>query len=450
MAGGTFNKAVGKERPGTYINFIDNNTDLVTGSERGTVLLPLANTDYGPAGKFISITASGLDAAKNYLGYSVYDNDPNYNMLLIREAFKGASKVIVYICTEGTTAATGSGGGLSATAKYKGERGNRLSYVVLDNPLGGYDVEVYFDGTKIEEYEAVSNATDLSGSEYIDFSGLESEELTAIAGVTLSGGANGTTKNDDVVAFLDAAEGISFDTMVFPFTDSTLHTALKTKIKYMRDNMGKYVQAVAPNFAADYEGIINVTNSYALDNLELTTAQATAYVAGITAGASAVQSNTYKTVDSAIGVVGVKANEEAEQAIKAGEFFFSVSEEGKVIVEYDINSFVSFVETKGEQYRKNKVIRVLDSFARDIQLDFPPNKYDNDPDGWEIMEGVGRKRLKLYGPRSSGGTGAIKNIEYDNDFKVDTELSERDKTYFKVGLEPVDSAEKLFFEINTR
>ena len=288
-------------------------------------------------------------------------------------------------------------------------------------------------------------------SEWIDFALATAQStISAVAGVSLTGGTSATTSNSDITAFLDAAEGVAFNTMCFPLTDSTLHAALKTKIKYLRENVGHGVQGVAPSFEGDYEGIINVTNSYALDDYELTTAEACAFVAGITAGATNVQSNTHRKVDSATGVVNLKTHEESEAAIRAGQFFFSVDETGDVCVEYDINSLITFTVKKGKHYRKNRVIRVFDTFQEAIQLNFPPNKYDNDPDGWAIMEGIGRSILKRFGPRSQGGVGAIKNIDYDTDFLVDREISEGDETYFNVGLEPVDSAEKLYFTVNTR
>ena len=46
--------------------------------------------------------------------------------------------------------------------------------------------------------------------------------------------------------------------------------------------------------------------------------------------------------------------------------------------------------------------------------------------------------------------GAIKNVDYDNDFLVDREASVGDQTFFNVGLEAVDSAEKLYFTVATR
>lgn len=132
-------------------------------------------------------------------------------------------------------------------------------------------------------------------------------------------------------------------------------------------------------------------------------------------------------------------------AINKGHFVFSISEENKVVVEYDINSLTSFKQPKDETYRKNRVIRVFDTFEEAVQLNFPPNKYGNYSDGWDTMEGVGKSILKQF-----SDAGAISDVDYDNDFLVDRDASCGDKTYFNTKLKPVDSAEKLFFTTHTR
>lgn len=133
MAGGTFDKSVGKIRPGTYINFESANQQLLGTSDRGTVLIPLVNHSYGPEKEFITISGDSADSAYEKLGYSVYDDNPS--MLLIREAFKCAQTVIVYI-VKGGAKASGSGGGLTAEAKYGGSRGNDKRLLMLRLPHG--------------------------------------------------------------------------------------------------------------------------------------------------------------------------------------------------------------------------------------------------------------------------------------------------------------------------
>lgn len=122
-----------------------------------------------------------------------------------------------------------------------------------------------------------------------------------------------------------------------------------------------------------------------------------------------------------------------------------MSEEGKVIVEYDINSLHTFTADRTEDYRKNRVMRVYDSFAEDIKMTFPPNKYSNDETGWLVMEGLGRALLNTY-----VNDGAISDVSAEEDFYVDQERSIGDQTYFNVGLKAVDSAEKLYFSVSTR
>ena len=122
-----------------------------------------------------------------------------------------------------------------------------------------------------------------------------------------------------------------------------------------------------------------------------------------------------------------------------------MSEENKIIAEYDINSLTSFKQPKDETYRKNRVIRVFDTFQESVQLNFPPNKYNNGPVGWDTMEGVGKSILKQF-----LDAGAISDVDYDADFLVDRDASYGDKTYFDVNLKPLDSSEKLFFTTHTR
>lgn len=442
MAGGTFDKSVGKIRPGTYINFESEVQATLGTAERGIVLIPLINHSYGPDKEFLTISGQAIDEHAAKLGYSVYDDNPS--MLLIREALKNAHTVIVYVINGGAKA-TGTGGGLNAEAKYGGTRGNALSYSVTVNPVSGFDVTVYLDGTAVEEFEGITAVTALADSKYITFTAAESAEFEAIAGVSLTGGTEGTSSNADVTTFLDSMESVRFNTLAFPVTEESLLAVCVTKIRYLRENTGRRVKAVVADYKADYEGIINVTNSVVIDGVTLTNAQATAWVAGADAGAENTQSNTQKIYVGAQKVAGAKTHEESVAAIQNGEFFFTCSDNGDVVVEYDINSLTTFTDKKDSSYRKNRVMRVFDTFAESIRENFPPNKYSNNEVGWDIMDGMGRSILKQFFE-----AGAIQNVDYAADFAVDRSMSSGDSTYFNVALQPVDSAEKLYFTIKTR
>lgn len=460
MAGGRFDKLIGKERPGTYTNFESGrDTNTINTGTRGIVIIPLPKATYGPAKKFIKLTTDNPDAEAATFGYSIYDNDSNRQMLLIREAFKRATTVYVYILTEGKkaqaeiTMTTQEAGAvtntLTAMARYGGSRGNALTVTVDANPLGGYDVIIHLAGNKVTQYEGLETVEELIALEnpYIAFTGNGS--LGETAGQNLAGGSDEEAANMDITAFIDAWENVKFNTVAFPFDGeaaANVKQAALTKVRYMRDSMGRGVQVVIPNAGnMDYEGIINVTNSVFLDGNVLNCVEACAWVAGATAGATNKESLTYNQYIGATEVVGLKSNEEAIAAIKAGEFFFSVNDDNKIVVEYDINSLITFADKKDKSYRKNRVIRVYDTFQEAIQLNFPPNKYDNSPDGWDIMEGIGKTILKQF-----FDAGAITDVSYDEDFLVDREASIDDETYFNIALKAVDSSEKLYFTIKTR
>lgn len=372
-----------------------------------------------------------------------YSVNVGYNSTATAQAVSSAN-------TEGST--------ITAKAMYGGERGNALSFDCTPNEDDdeAFDVNVYLDNSAVETFEGLKTVGDLiaAGSQWITFKGDVEAALTDFSAISLEGGTNGAVNTVDMTKFLDASEAVHWNTMAFPVDsaeNSSLLTAAVSKIKYLRDDVGKYRKLVVANYAPDYEGVINVCNGYVLsDGTVVDAVKATAWVAGADAGADCVTSNTYKAVEDAADIDGLLSHTEAVAAIKAGKFFFSFNESNEVVVEYDINSLTTYGDgKKGKNWRKNRVLRVMDSFGESVQLNFPPNKFDNDPDGWNIMEGLGKSILKLYGQKSDGGVGALKNIDYDNDFLVDRELSEDDETFYNCYIQPVDSSEKLYFTVTT-
>ena len=88
---------------------------------------------------------------------------------------------------------------------------------------------------------------------------------------------------------------------------------------------------------------------------------------------------------------------------------------------------------------------MFDSFADALRENIKPNQFDNEPKGWEKMQQIGKLLLQKFEDES-----AIKNVNLDVDFMVDQSRSKGDATYFNVGLQPVDSAEKLYYSISTQ
>ena len=190
---------------------------------------------------------------------------------------------------------------------------------IVDDLLSRQEHSVQPDVSGKTVEELIAAAAD---DKLVKFTG--TGDLKAASGVKLAGGTNVTSANGDVTAFVDKMEGIKFNTLCFPVTDDTLQTAVRTKIKYMRESMGKGVNAVMPDAKSpNHEGIINVTNSVVVDGVELTHAEACAFVAGITASASCIKSNTYEVYNGATGIVDPKDNEAVNALLPEIELYFA-------------------------------------------------------------------------------------------------------------------------------
>lgn len=444
MAGGTFKLSSPKVRPGAYVVTKNGKQPTASNAPSGIAIIPLIGYDWGPRGEMIHLTNESPDAAKVKFGRSIYDD--NECMVMLQLMFLNATEVYTYIAGGGEKAKgtiTLKSGTGNVTAKYPGTLGNKLKVVSVANPEGGFDVSVVLDGSEVELIEGATKVTDLK-SDYVDFAG--EGELVAFASASLTGGTNEDSKvNASVATFLDMAEKIKFNYMALPTSEASLITAAVTKIKYIRNSIGWKCGLVVANSAADYENIYNLTNAIEYAGEELTIPQSTAWLAGAAAAAGYTTSLTYTTVTGATGVVGTKTNEESIQAIKKGETFFTISESGDVILEYDVNSKVTFTQDDPTDILKGRPCRVYDSFANDLLLTFVPGRFNNDPTGWTVMEGLGRAILKAY-----QNDGAIQNVDEENDFLVDRGASTGDSVYISCGIQPVDSAEKYYFTVIAR
>ena len=444
MAGGTFKLSSPKVRPGAYVVTKNGKQPTASNAPSGIAIIPLIGYDWGPRGEMIHLTNESPDAAKVKFGRSIYDD--NECMVMLQLMFLNATEVYTYIAGGGEKAKgtiTLKSGTGNVTAKYPGTLGNKIKVVSVANPEGGFDVSVVLDGSEVELIEGATKVTDLK-SDYVDFAG--EGELAAFASASLTGGTNEDSKvNASVATFLDMTEKIKFNCMALPTSDASLITAAVTKIKYIRNSIGWKCGLVVANSAADYENIYNLTNAAEYAGEELTIPQSVAWLAGAIAAAGYTSSLTYKIFTGATGVVGAKTNEEAIQAIKKGEIFFTVSESGDVIVEYDVNSKVTFTQDDPTDILKGRPCRVYDSFANDLLLTFVPGRFNNDPTGWTVMEGLGRAILKAY-----QNDGAIQNVDEENDFLVDRGASTGDSVYISCGIQPVDSAEKYYFTVIAR
>ncbi|WP_018752175.1 phage tail sheath family protein [Paenibacillus sanguinis] len=435
MAGGTWTTQ-NKVRPGVYINF-ESVGSLQTGvGERGTVTFPLA-LSWGPSKSLILLQA-GEDVS-GILGYDLSAPE----LLPVREALKRASTLLLYRLNTGTPA-TVTVGELTATAKYGGLRGNDLSIIIQESldVAGSFEVRTLLEGREVDKQTAADIAA-LAANDWITFSG--TGDLEATAGAPLAGGADGTVTNADHTAYLGAIEVQEFNTVGLLSSDAALKAVYTAWIKRQREDEGKMIQLVLPDYpAADYEGVISVKNGVVLaDTTKIDKVQAVAWVAGATAGAAVNASLTYQAYDDAVDVDIRYTNSQIIAALRAGEFLF-VPSQGRALVEQDINTLTSFTPIKGRERSKNRVIRVLDGLATDFKSTFERfylGKISNNADGRGLLRAELTNIITNY-----QGIGAIQNFNSQTDLNV-LAGSASDSVYVEMSVQPVDSVEKIYMRI---
>jgi hypothetical protein len=438
MAGGTW-VAQNKVRPGVYVNVTSEPKPLGTIGERGIVSLPLA-LSWGPSKQIITVEA-GADTSK-VLGYPITDQ----KLLLVREALKRAKTLLLYRVNEGTKA-TATSGNLTITALYGGVLGNDITISItanIDDP-NKFDVKTFLKGKEVDS-QTVTSADELAANSWVEFSG--TGVLTATAGVQLANGDDGTATNQDYLDYLAAVEVLDFNVIGLPSTDNTLKQTFVSFVKRLREDEGKKVQVVLENYpTADYEGVISVKNGVVLsDGTTLTPEQAVAWVAGAEAAANVNQSLTYDTYDDAVDVTPKYTNSQIVEALNNGEFLF-VGVNGRARVEQDINTLHTFTPEKNKSFRKNRVIRVLDGLSNDYQRVFSESylgKVPNNDDGRNLFKAECINISTQY-----------ENIEALQNFNSQEDIEVRpgddiDAVLVNQWVQPVDSAEKFYFNIKVR
>jgi hypothetical protein len=241
-------------------------------------------------------------------------------------------------------------------------RGNDITICIEKSVDGGFSVVTKLDGEAVDT-QSVNKADELEANDYVSF--ITSAELAEEAGVPLTGGENGTVTGLKHQEFLDKAEAYSYNVLACPTTDEEVKALYIAYTKRMRDDVGAKMQCVVYNKAADHEGVINVKNSVTDEN----EAALVYWVAGLMAGCEINKSVLNRAYDGELAVNADYTQSQLKSAISNGEFtLHSVS--GTLRVLADINSLVTYSDTKSDVFADNQTVRVCDRIANDIATIF--------------------------------------------------------------------------------
>lgn len=174
-------------------------------------------------------------------------------------------------------------------------------------------------------------------------------------------GSEGDLAASDVISALDAYE---FNILCAYTENDADIAAYIAGVKTWRDEYGKKCQVVVYNQSKpDYEGVINVVST-----VEEETAPEyalVAWVAGAEAGCELNSSCTNKLYDGEYTIVCDKTQKELEECISAGQIAFHLVY-GDIRMLEDVNSLTTTTVDKGEDFKSNQTIRVIDQIANDI------------------------------------------------------------------------------------
>ena len=178
-------------------------------------------------------------------------------------------------------------------------------------------------------------------------------------------------------------EGVEFNLMCMPQSESSDVTAIKAFIKKMNDVVKYKCDAILANEKADSEAIINYTaKDIVVNGEEVTTANHTARMAGLIEGTQLHQSITFAVLNDVDSIENL-TKEQADSRIDNGELIL-VREMGKVRVARGVNSLTTLTDVKGNAFQKIKLRKTLNLIHNDLRrvivekyIGKVPNNYDN-------------------------------------------------------------------------
>lgn len=267
----------------------------------------------------------------------------------------------------------------------------------------------------------------------------------------------------DYAGALEYFEKEKFDYMAIPTvkTDNKVEE-VATWAKKMRENK-KNCKVVLPNHKGDNEGIINFTTAQTFVNEKAYTAeQFTPRIAGLIAGTDVTISCTYAPLAEVTDCTRL-TSAEMDTAVNAGEFILFHDGE-KVKVGRAVNSLTTTSTTKGEKFKKIKLVEAMDMIADDIKKtaeDVYLGKYSNSYDNkCLLMSAIGGyfEQLILDGVLSSASieidiasqkqylkTAGV-NVSEMSDDEIKT-ANTGDKVFLKANIAILDAIEEISLPI---
>ncbi len=315
---------------------------------------------------------------------------------------------------------------LGTTAIQRGERGIVALLLKDTAGLGTY---------------TVTNATEIPSA--LSAANKKQIELALIGGqntpnkVIVRAGNEATWSEG--LAFL---ETVLFNYLAIPEIAEADKATVTSWVASQRQN-GKMVKAILPNHAADKEYVVNfATDDIVVDDVTYTTQEYCSRIAGLIAGTPLSISTTFQPLPEVESVQSYTKSE-LDAAIDAGKFVI-YHDGSKVKVARGITSLTTTSSDKGEDFKKIKVVDILDLWYSDVKTTLEDNyvgKYANSYDNKVLLI----QAIKAYNEQLEAD-----NLLDPGKNTVGIDLDQQ-KIYLQSIGQPVDKmSEQQIKEANTR
>jgi len=287
----------------------------------------------------------------------------------------------------------------------------------------------------------------------------------------------GTPKEVKAVVLPEAATGysdalnyletIKFNLMAVPGIETSDTANVASWVKSMRDNKERKIIAVLSNTAADHEGIVNfaVAGEISVGNAKYSASQYNARIAGLIAGLPLTVAPTFRVLTEVTDVPRM-TKVEAGEMIDAGKLIL-FHDGTKVKIARGVTSLTTTTETKGDPWKKIKLVQILDMMYHDIKTTVEDeyvgsvqNSYENKlllataiNAYFEVLEGEkildpGKNRCEINIPAQRT---YLKSIGEPVDDMTEQEIKEantRDKVFLTSRVRPLDAIEDVNLVVN--
>lgn len=437
LGGGSF--GVGnKILPGSYINFVSAKNINNAFGERGVAAI-IAPLDYLNGDGIVELTKEKfMKESLKILGYEC----GHERLMRIRDFFKHGKKLYLCAGVELKKASCKYGTTVSG-----GSRANKIRITLANIAPGTKLVRTYMEDILVDS-QTVATPAELVDNDYIIWN-RSAAFIPQNEQVTMRDG-----KNDEYIevsaslARLGELEDYNFNILAIDGEDDEISLPTVEYTKRMRDEVGKKFQTIifteyGYNMEFNYEGIINFTRGSAHDGFA-DHAGATFWLAGAMAGCSINSSLTNMLYDGEVTLAERPYGyNDAELLINQGMIdFHKVDGEYRIIS--DITSFIRTTSEKGEDFKSNQTIRVLDQIAMDIATIFNKGyigRVQNDDAGrGALWADIVRHHEKLAALR------AIENFD-ENDVIIEKGETKNSVIVYDA-ITPVNAMSQLYMKVS--